>query len=47
VVAQHADQVVGKLMRTSVGVGMNQHRFVSWITLAHDRRGLLLVFNRG
>jgi len=26
---------------------MNQHRLVSWITLTHDRRGPLLVFNRG
>jgi hypothetical protein len=26
-VAQHADQVVGKLMRTSMGVGVNQHCF--------------------
>jgi hypothetical protein len=47
VVAQHADQVVRKLMRTSVGMGMNQHRLISWITLTHDRRGPLLVFNRG
>jgi hypothetical protein len=47
VVAQHADQVVGKLMRTSVGVGVNQHCLVSYINLTHDRRGSLLVFNRG
>jgi hypothetical protein len=47
VVAQHADQVVGKLMRTSVGMGVNQHRLVSWITLTRDRRGPLPVINRG
>jgi hypothetical protein len=47
VVAQHADQVVGKLMRTSMAMGVNQHCLVSWITLTHDRRGPLHVFNRG
>jgi hypothetical protein len=26
---------------------VNQHRLVSWITLTHDRRGPLLVFNHG
>ena len=39
VAAQHADQVAGKLMRTNVGLGVNRHCLVSWITLAHDRCG--------